>query len=120
MQRSSGVLLHPTSLPSRFGIGDLGPEAFRYVRWLAEAGVGWWQVLPLNAPGPGNSPYSAISTYAGNQWLISPELLAEDGLLDSEELEEAAAFPAESVAYGDLISWKSRVLRMAFERFRSL
>jgi 4-alpha-glucanotransferase len=120
MVRTAGVLLHPTSLPSRYGIGDLGPEAFRYVRWLADAGVGWWQVLPLNAPGPGNSPYSATSTFAGNEWLISPELLLEDNLLESEELDEAATFPADRVAFDELIPWKTRVLRAAFQRFRSL
>jgi len=120
MVRTAGVLLHPTSLPSRYGIGDLGPEAFRYVQWLADAGVGWWQVLPLNAPGPGNSPYSATSTFAGNEWLISPELLVEDALLESEELEEAAIFPADRVAFDELIPWKKRVLRAAFQRFRNL
>jgi len=119
MNRSAGVLLHPTSLPSRYGIGDLGPEAFRYIRWLGEAGVGWWQILPLYAPGPGNSPYSATSTFAGNEWLISPDLLVDDSLLETEELEEAEALPADRVAYGELIPWKKRLLRTAFERFRS-
>jgi 4-alpha-glucanotransferase len=119
MNRSAGVLLHPTSLPSRYGIGDFGPAAHRYIKWLEEAGISWWQVLPINAPGPGNSPYSAISTFAGNLWLISPQLLVEDGLVESEELDAAAAFPAERVAYADLIPWKKRVLQMAFERFRS-
>ncbi len=120
MERSAGVLLHPTSLPSRYGIGDLGPEAFTYLEWLADAGAGWWQVLPLHPTGPGYSPYSAISTYAGSEWLISPEMLVADALVEMEELEQALAFPADRVAYEELIPWKRGILRTAFERFRRL
>jgi 4-alpha-glucanotransferase len=120
MERSAGVLLHPTSLPSRYGIGDLGPEAFNYIEWLAGAGVRWWQVLPLHPTGPGNSPYSAISSYAGSEWLISPEMLVADGLIEMEELDEAPDFPADRVAYDELIPWKKGILRTAFERFRKL
>jgi 4-alpha-glucanotransferase len=120
MRRSAGVLLHPTSLPSRYGIGDLGPEAYNYVEWLADADVSWWQVLPLHPPGPGHSPYSAISTFAGNEWLISPEMLVAEALVEMEELEDAPSFPAERVAFEELIPWKKRVLRAAFERFRKM
>jgi 4-alpha-glucanotransferase len=120
MRRSAGVLLHPTSLPSRYGIGDLGPEAFNYVEWLADADVTWWQVLPLHPPGPGHSPYSAISTFAGSEWLISPEMLVAEALVEMEELDQAPAFPADRVAFEELIPWKKRVLRTAFERFRKL
>ena len=120
MRRSAGVLLHPTSLPSRYGIGDLGPEAFNYVEWLADAEVSWWQVLPLHPPGPGHSPYSAISTFAGNEWLISPEMLVAEALVEMEELDDAPSFPADRVAFEELIPWKKRVLRAAFERFRKM
>jgi len=116
-RRSAGVLLHPTSLPSRFGIGDLGPEAARYVRWLADAGATWWQVLPLHPVGPGNSPYSATSTFAGNEWLISPELLVADGLLVPEEIETPPDFPGDRVDFGTALPWKRALLRTAFERF---
>src|SRR3954451_21908973 len=76
-QRSCGVLLHPTSLPGHFGSGDLGPAAYRFADFLAEAGQTWWQMLPVNPPGdrPGNSPYSSTSAFAGSAYLISLDLL---------------------------------------------
>jgi 4-alpha-glucanotransferase len=120
MERSAGVLLHPTSLPSRYGIGDLGPEAFNYVDWLAGAGAAWWQVLPLHPTGPGYSPYSATSTFAGNEWMISPEMLVAEALVEMEELDQAPAFPADRVAFEELIPWKRGILRTAFDRFRKL
>jgi 4-alpha-glucanotransferase len=116
--RSAGVLLHPTSLPSRFGTGDLGPAAVAYLRWLAGAGVSWWQVLPLHPPGPGRSPYSALSTFAGNELLISPGRLAEDGLVEPAWLDGAPSFPAEWVEYGAVEYWKDGLLRAAFDRHR--
>ena len=73
--RSSGILLHPTSLPGPFGIGDLGPEAYRWVDFLAESGQGLWQILPLGPTGYGDSPYQCFSAFAGNPLLISPEKL---------------------------------------------
>ena len=82
--RSSGVLLHPTSLPGPYGSGDLGPEAFAFVRFLADAGQKIWQVLPLNPTGYGNSPYQGLSAFAGNPLLISLERLAEQGWLSGE------------------------------------
>jgi 4-alpha-glucanotransferase len=112
-------MLHPTCLPSRFGIGDLGPSAAAYVRWLAVAGVHWWQVLPLHPPGPGNSPYSALSTFAGNELLISPELLAEDGLLTEADLGEIPVLPDEWVQFDKVVPCKLGLLRAAFERFRA-
>ncbi len=114
--RSAGVLLHPTSLPSRFGIGDFGPATIDYLRWLAEAGVGWWQVLPLHPAGPGNSPYSATSTFAGNELLISPQRLVEDGLLTADDLIGMPRFPAEWVDYPAVEDWKRDILRVAFAR----
>ena len=119
LDRSAGVLLHPTSLPSRFGIGDFGPEATRYLKWLAEAGVGWWQVLPLHPAGPGRSPYSATSTFAGEELLINPELLVEEGLLGAEDLEPAPDLPEEWVDYPAVERWKDELLHAAFRRHRA-
>ncbi len=81
-QRRCGLLLHPTSLPSTYGIGDFGPAAFSWLDWLASTGSTLWQVLPLGPTGYGDSPYQSFSSFAGNALLISPELLIEDGLLD--------------------------------------
>src|SRR5579863_1105008 len=79
--RSSGLLLHVTSLPSPYGIGDLGKSAFSWIDRLHDAGQGWWQALPLGPTGYGNSPYQSLSSFAGNGLLISPEGLISDGLL---------------------------------------
>jgi 4-alpha-glucanotransferase len=117
--RSAGVLLHPTSLPSRYGIGDLGPAAERYLAWLADAGIGWWQVLPLHPPGPGNSPYSSLSTFAGNELLISPTRLVEDGLVGAEEVAEVSELPAEWVDFGAVKRFKGELLRGAFKNHRA-
>jgi len=97
--RSSGILLHPTSLPTLYGIGDLGPAAYRFVDFLAEAGQSWWQILPLGPTGYGNSPYMCFSAFAGNPMLISPQLLVEDGLLDATALESPPGFPGHRVDY---------------------
>src|ERR1039457_2946443 len=90
-QRSSGILLHPTSLPSRGGIGDLGPAAYEFVDWLAAAKQTLWQVLPLGPVGHGNSPYSCTSAFAANVLMISLERLADRGLIDCERIGEASA-----------------------------
>lgn len=119
MQRSAGVLLHPTCLPSPHGIGDLGSTAHAYLDWLADAAVGWWQILPLNPPGPGHSPYSATSTFAGNTLLISPQALVDDGLLDADDLADAPAMPDEWVDYSTVGRWKRTLLARAFERFQT-
>ena len=92
--RSSGVLLHPTSLPGPWGIGDAGPEAFKFVDWLVSAGQSLWQVLPLGPTGYGDSPYQCFSSFAGNPLLVSPDALLEDGLLERSDLEGAPAFLA--------------------------
>jgi 4-alpha-glucanotransferase len=118
MKRRAGVLLHPTCLPSPHGIGDLGRPAHAYVDWLTDAGVGWWQILPLNPPGPGHSPYSATSTFAGNPLLISPELLVEDGLLSPDDLADAPELPAEWVDFEAVAPWKRELLGRAFTRLR--
>src|SRR5919107_6207604 len=85
-KRSSGILLHPTSLPGRFGVGDLGGEAYRLVDWLAAAGQVYWQIMPLGPTGYGDSPYSSFSAFAGNTNLVSPEKLAESGLLSDSDV----------------------------------
>jgi 4-alpha-glucanotransferase len=116
--RASGVLLHVTSLPSSYGIGDVGPSAFAWVDRLAEAGQSWWQVLPLGPTGFGNSPYSALSTFAGNTLLISPDRLIEEGLLQASDC-TGCSFPAASVDYDTVIPFKNRCLDRAWENFRA-
>ena len=87
--RSSGVLLHPTSLPGPYGIGDAGREAFRFVDWLVSAGQSLWQVLPLGPTGFGDSPYQCFSAFAGNPLLASPEQLLAEGLLAKDDVPES-------------------------------
>ena len=117
LPRSSGVLLHITSLPSPFGIGDLGPSAYRFADLLAEAEQQVWQVLPLVPIGKGNSPYSSPSTFAGNPLLISPEVLLDNGLLRPEDLAERPIFSEDQVDFQQVISYKMDLLHRAFERF---
>jgi 4-alpha-glucanotransferase len=107
--RASGVLLHVTSLPSPYGIGDMGPAAFAWVDRLHEAGQSWWQALPLGPTGYGDSPYQALSSFAGNGLLISPELLLEAGLLDVKAC-EGQSFSSNTVDYGAVIKFKHRLL----------
>jgi 4-alpha-glucanotransferase len=116
--RCSGVLLHPTSLPGRFGIGDLGPEAVAFVDFLAAARQSLWQVLPLGPTGFGDSPYQCLSSCAGNPMLVSPEKLVSDGLLPAEALDKAPAFPGGPVDYGAVIDWKGRLLERSLEHFQ--
>jgi 4-alpha-glucanotransferase len=116
-ERSSGIILHPTSLPGPYGIGDLGPAAFQWIDHLAEAGCRLWQILPLGPTGYGDSPYQCFSAFAGNPFLISPELLLEDGLLEPGDLADKPNFPTQRVDYGWVISWKLAVLDRAYTRF---
>jgi len=116
--RRAGLLLHPTSLPGPFGVGDLGPGAESFLDWAVTAGVGLWQVLPLTAPGEGNSPYTALSAFAGNPLLISPERLIEDRLLSPAALEHVPQFPADRVDFPAVGRWKEGLLREAWARFR--
>ena len=97
--RGSGILLHITSLPSRFGIGDLGPEAYRFVDFLAETGQTWWQMLPVGPTGYGNSPYQSLSSFAGNTLLISLDRIAEEQLLQPFEEDAIPAFSTRSVDF---------------------
>ena len=117
MDRLSGLLLHPTSLPGPFGIGDLGPAARDFVEKIAEAGQRIWQLLPLGPTGYGDSPYAPFSSFAGNELLISPELLAKEGLIDDRELQTPPSFPRDRVDYGSVIPWKRRLLDKAAGAF---
>lgn len=114
--RSSGVLVHPTSLPGPAGIGDIGPDAHRWIDQLAAMGCALWQVLPLGPTGYADSPYQSFSSFAGNPNLISPHALVEDGLLAASDLEDAPNFPS-NVDYGLVIPWKRSLIETAFERF---
>lgn len=116
--RKSGVVLHPTSLPSPYGIGDLGEQAYRFVDWLAEAGQGYWQVLPLSPTGYGDSPYQGLSAFAGNPLMISPDRLVQLGHLDPADLKHVPPFPSERVDFGWLIPWKFELLNRAYENFK--
>ena len=115
--RCSGILLHPTSLPSRFGIGDLGKAAYQFVDFLAAAGQSYWQILPLSPTGYGDSPYQGLSAFAGNPMLISPGRLVEVGHLSEIDLQEVPAFPEERVDFGPVISYKKGLLERAFANF---
>lgn len=116
-ERSSGVLLHPTSLAGPYGIGDLGPRAHEWLEFLASAGCSLWQVLPLGLTGYGDSPYQCFSAFAGNPYLVSPHELLKDGLLTEQDLEDAPEFPDTVVDYGKVIPWKLNLLDHAFEQF---
>jgi 4-alpha-glucanotransferase len=115
--RASGILLHPTSLPSPYGIGDLGPMAFRFVDQLAEMRQGLWQVLPLTPTSIGDSPYFSPSAFAGNPLLLSPERLVADGWLTENDLAEAPSFPEDRVDYEAVGRFKSRLLERLADRF---
>jgi 4-alpha-glucanotransferase len=118
--RGSGILLHITSLPSPYGIGDLGPWASRFVNFLSEAKQKYWQVLPLNPtdPGSGNSPYSSPSAFAGNTLLISPERLMESGLLTRDDLENVPPFPLNRCDFDSVVAYKKELFHRAVQRFR--
>lgn len=121
MRRASGILLHPTSLPGPFGIGDLGPSAIRFLDFLTETGQHWWQILPTGPTGAGNSPYQSHSSFAGNPLLISPERLVEQGLLVAAELPESVAeAPGGRIDFRAVEDAKLALLRKAFTRFKAL
>jgi len=117
--RSSGVLLHPTSLPGRLGLGDLGAAAYAFVDALAEMSQQLWQVLPLGPTGYANSPYQSFSAFAGNPLLISLEKLVEENWLPPARLAEAPAFPAARVDYGRVIQHRLPLLREAAANFQA-
>lgn len=117
-KRAAGILLHPTSLPSKYGIGDLGDSAYNFVNFLKSAGQTYWQVFPLGPTGYGDSPYQCFSAFAGNPYLISPDLLIQDGLLDQSEIEQLHDENPHSVDYGKVINYKVGLLSKAYEKFK--
>ena len=117
-RRTAGVLLHVTSLPGPFGIGDIGPAACRFVDWAAGAGLRLWQILPINPPGAGNSPYATFSSFAGSPLSISPERLVEEGFVRDVDAAEPPPFDATEVEYPKVRAWKKRLLEEAFRRFQ--
>lgn len=116
--RASGVLLHPTSLPGRFGIGDLGSAAYQFIDFLTESAQQVWQILPLGPTGHGNSPYMCYSSMAGNPLLISPELVKQGGFLTEEDLNGLPLFPNNKVDYDLVAAHKMPLLLKAAEQFR--
>ncbi|MCK9519581.1 MAG: 4-alpha-glucanotransferase [Dehalococcoidia bacterium] len=116
--RRAGVLLHPTSLPGRYGIGDFGWQARRFIDLIAEARQGLWQIMPLGPAGPGNSPYAARSSFAFNPLLVSPDSLAERGWLVGEDLDGAPGADPGHVDFDAVKHWKRDRLHRAFERYQ--
>ena len=116
--RASGVLLHVTSLPSPYGIGDVGAAALTWIDRLHEAGQGWWQALPLGPTGYGDSPYQSLSSFAGNLLLLSPDWLIEDGLLRASDC-QGGSFSSEAVDYDAVASFKRRLLETAWTNFNA-
>jgi 4-alpha-glucanotransferase len=117
MKRSAGIFLHPTSLTSPFGIGDLGAAAYDWITLLAKHKQSYWQVCPLGPTGYGDSPYQCLSTFAGNELLISPVKLMEDGLLTRADIEDYPALPEEHVDFRAVIQAKEELFRKAYHAF---
>jgi len=117
--RSAGILLHPTSLPGKFGIGDLGPNAFYFVDFLEACGQRLWQVLPLGPTGYGDSPYQCFSAFAGNPLLISPEKLLAQKLLSEDDVQNFPRLSPTSVEFGEVIKAKKILLEKAFNHFQT-
>src|SRR5919202_389030 len=117
-KRSSGILLHPTSLPGRYGIGDLGLEAYQFVDFLSRSGQRLWQLLPLGPTGFGNSPYMSFSTMAGNPLLISPDALKDNGFLSEDDLREVPDFPVDHIDFDRVIAWKLPLVHKACQNFK--
>ncbi|HQG88036.1 MAG TPA: 4-alpha-glucanotransferase, partial [Flexilinea sp.] len=119
LERSSGILLHPTSFPSLDGIGDLGPQAFYWVDFLAAAKCSVWQILPLGPTGYGDSPYQSFSAFAGNPYLVSSTILLDEGYLTHEDLTDRPIFPESRIDYGKAIQWKLKILDRVYENFKN-
>jgi 4-alpha-glucanotransferase len=114
--RASGLLLHVTSLPSAYGIGDVGPAALSWIDRLVQAGQSWWQMLPLGPTGYGNSPYQSLSSFAGNGLLISPDWLMEDELLRASDF-QTRSFPQNKIDYSTVIPFKRGLIEKAWANF---
>ncbi len=117
-KRQAGLLFHPTSLPGKYGIGDLGPEMIKMLDWMKAAGFSMWQVLPLGPTGYADSPYQCFSAFAGNPYLISVDLMVAEGLLDKKEL-KTPKFPEGTIDYGWIYVWKNDLLRRAYANFKA-
>jgi 4-alpha-glucanotransferase len=117
LRRTAGILLHPTSLPGRYGIGDVGDELIDFLDWARSAGFRLWQVLPLNPPGYGHSPYGCHSSYAGNPLIISPQRLLYDGLLPDHAVDQVPRFPDERVDFERVAPFKMQLLRTSWRHF---
>lgn len=118
MNRTCGIILHPTSLPSRYGIGDLGPTAYTFIDALVEAHQHLWEILPLGHTSYGNSPYMTFTAFGGNPYLLSPELLQADGWLTKKDL-TSPSLPDDHVDYKRIIPYKEQLLHIAFQRFKN-
>src|SRR5690606_18294940 len=118
-ERSAGILLHPTSLPGKFGIGDLGYEAYNFVNFLEAAGQKLWQVFPLGPTGYGDSPYQCFSAFAGNPLLISPEKLRDEGFLTDNDLQNIPPHDPARVDYGLIIQYKNELFSKAFNNYKN-
>ena len=116
--RKSGILAHPTSFPSEYGIGDLGQGAYDFVDFLRKSNQSYWQVLPLGPTSFGDSPYQSFSTFAGNPMLISPDILVKDGFLLKEDLINIPAFDPLKVDYGKVIKYKNTLFKLAYDNFK--
>lgn len=119
IERSSGILLHPTSLPGPQGIGDLGQHAYDWVDFLAKGGFSWWQFLPIGTTGFGHSPYQSFSSFAGNPLLISLEKLVDDGLLDTNEIIPEKKYANDQVDYSKVIAFKEPLLIKAAKKLQN-
>jgi 4-alpha-glucanotransferase len=115
--RSSGIILHPTSLPGKYGIGEIGASAYQWLKFLRRCRCGLWQVLPLGPTGFGDSPYQCFSAFAGNFYMISVDLLLQEKLLTTSDIDDLPTFPVDRVDFGWIIPWKIAVLDRAFDRF---
>lgn len=116
--RLSGIILHPTSLPGPDGIGDIGPEAYRWIDFLSKTDCNLWQMLPLGPTGYGDSPYQCFSAFAGNPMLISPALLLENGLISRQDLSDRPDFPNDKIIFEKVIYWKHLLLQRAINQFK--
>lgn len=119
-ERYSGILVHPTSFPSPYGIGDLGKGAYDFIDFLASSGQKIWQVLPLGPTGFGDSPYQTLSAFAGQPYIISPDKLREDGLLTDADLKDIPRSDPRQVDYGEVIPYKMGLLHKAYDRFTAI
>ena len=118
-ERSAGILLHPTSLPGKFGIGDLGYEAYNFVNFLEGAGQKLWQVFPLGPTGYGDSPYQCFCAFAGNLYIISPEKLRDWGFLSENDINNPPAFNPLIIDFGKVIEYKTSLNNKAYIKFKS-